>query len=80
MSTSTRSIFTTCSPTSEVIVISQDWTKSSFSAASGCVQVRTNGELIQVRDSKNPDEGELTYNQQEWAAFLAGVKAGEFDL
>lgn len=32
-----------------------------------------------VRDSKNPDSGTQFYTPGEWAAFLTGVKAGEFD-
>jgi hypothetical protein len=37
--------------------------------------------LVLVRHSR-PDgyRHQLTYNYAEWAAFLAGVKAGEFDL
>ncbi|HKY75229.1 MAG TPA: DUF397 domain-containing protein [Acidimicrobiia bacterium] len=36
--------------------------------------------LIRVRDSKDRDGGELTFNADEWEAFVRGVKAGEFDL
>ncbi len=56
------------------------WQKSSFSGQNGCVEAaQLNGGLIAVRDSKNPKAGHLVYNAQEWQAFLAGVRNGEFD-
>lgn len=36
--------------------------------------------LILLRDSKNPDDGTLAFDEPEWGAFLAGIKASEFDL
>jgi hypothetical protein len=32
-----------------------------------------------VRDSKNPTGAALMFTATEWAAFIAGVRAGEFD-
>jgi hypothetical protein len=32
-----------------------------------------------VRDSKDPDGNVLIYSREEWTAFLAAAKAGEFD-
>jgi hypothetical protein len=55
------------------------WRKSSLSGQNGCVEVAAAGQLIAVRDSKNPEGGHLMYNAQEWRAFLAGVRNGEFD-
>jgi hypothetical protein len=62
------------------------WVKSSFSNGNGgnnCVEVdRTPlGDLpwVCVRDSKDPGGPVLTFTQLEWAAFVKGVKAGEFD-
>ena len=37
------------------------------------------GELIAVRDSKDPDGPKLFFTQAEWDAFLNSVKAHEFD-
>ena len=58
--------------------------KSSFSPVPvippGCVEVGVRDGLIRVRDSKDRDGGELTFNGGEWDAFVRGVKAGEFDL
>jgi hypothetical protein len=55
--------------------------KSSFSTyLVACVEVGVRDGLIRVRDSKDRDRGELTFNADEWDAFVRGVKAGEFDL
>lgn len=32
-----------------------------------------------VRDSKHPDAGYLVFTRAEMAAWISGVKAGEFD-
>ena len=56
-----------------------DWRKSSFTNGNDCVTVGRYGDMIAVRDSKNPDGDTLRFTAGEWAAFLAGVKAGEFD-
>jgi hypothetical protein len=41
---------------------------------------RLPGGGAQVRDSKNPDGPVLTFTEAEVTAFLAGARAGEFDL
>lgn len=57
------------------------WRKSSRSGSNGqCVEVRDRGDAVDMRDSKNPQRSSLTFTPDEWAAFVAGVKAGEFDL
>jgi hypothetical protein len=56
------------------------WRKSSYSSANGqCVEVAHLDQEIAVRDSKNPGEATLVFSAGEWDAFVAGVKAGEFD-
>ena len=35
---------------------------------------------VAVRDSKDPDGPKLAFGLDEWLAFTAGVKAGEFFL
>jgi hypothetical protein len=55
--------------------------KSSFSTyLIAWVEIGVRDGLVRVRDSKDRDGGELTFNADEWDAFLRGVKAGEFDL
>jgi hypothetical protein len=58
-----------------------EWFKSTYSGGSddNCVEVAFIKDGVAVRDSKDPAGGVLTYTLPEWAAFLAGVKAGQFD-
>lgn len=59
------------------------WRKSSYSGSNGgaCIEVAAlPGGDLGVRDSKDPDGQKLAFAADEWAAFTAGVKAGEFDL
>jgi hypothetical protein len=57
------------------------WRKSSFSGSgNACVEVADlDGGARAVRDSKDPAGAHLTFTASEWAAFTAGVRAGEFD-
>jgi hypothetical protein len=45
-----------------------------------CVEVSSDDEGVGVRDSKNRTAPALRFTTAEWRAFVAGVKAGEFDL
>lgn len=94
------------------------WQRSSFCADGSCVEVRRNGDRVEVRDSKLGEESsianftpgqwstvlrmtkrfeletwdafaafavfgepdELVFNDAEKAAFVAGVRAGQFDV
>ncbi|GAA1795078.1 DUF397 domain-containing protein [Luedemannella flava] len=59
-----------------------DWRKSTRSGNQGdCVEVASAAghALVGVRDSKRPDAGELIFSTGSWGAFIAAVKAGEFD-
>ncbi|GAA4665362.1 DUF397 domain-containing protein [Streptomyces youssoufiensis] len=59
------------------------WTKSSYSDNGGdCVEVAANlaaHGTVPVRDSKNPHGPALAFDTSAWSAFVAGVKAGDFD-
>jgi len=62
--------------------IKQDWFKSSDSTgANNCLEARihTNG-TVDVRNSKTPEDGMVSFTPGEWTAFLSGAKRGEFDL
>lgn len=60
------------------------WRKSSFSggnsSGSGCVEVAflSDGDVA-LRDTKDRSLAPHRYTAREWAAFVAGVRAGEFD-
>ena len=67
----------------EVDLTGAVWHKSTRSGGNGgdCVEVAGNlPGIVAVRDTKDPDGGTLIFTHAEWAAFLAGVRAGEFDL
>lgn len=58
------------------------WRKSTHSGGNGgdCVEVAVNlPGIVAVRDTKDPDGVALTFSRAAWRAFLAGVRAGEFD-
>ena len=56
------------------------WRRSSRSGGGDCVEVAVVGDRVRVRDSKNPGGPVLPFTQDEWDAFVGGVKDGEFDL
>ena len=57
------------------------WRKSRLSNPSGsCVELaRLPGGEIAVRNSRHPGGPALVYQREEVAAFLTGVKNGDFD-
>lgn len=56
------------------------WRRSSACVNSGCVEYAFIGNGIGIRDSKQPNSPVLTFDRDEWIAFLAGVKQGECDF
>ena len=55
------------------------WIKASRSTAlTACIELAADGDLIALRNSRHP-EVEIHYTHAEIAAFLDGVKRGEFD-
>jgi hypothetical protein len=59
------------------------WRKSSFSGGNGsggCVEVAVlPGGEVAVRDTKDRGRAPHRHSGEAWQAFLAGVRAGEFD-
>jgi hypothetical protein len=54
---------------------------SSFCSYGSCVEVgRTDDGAVLVRDTKDRMQQALSFTDEEWSAFVAGVKAGEFDF
>lgn len=57
------------------------WITSRACNCSACVQVaHLPGGMVALRDSKDTAKPAHVFDRGEWAAFIAGVKAGEFDL
>ena len=54
---------------------------SSYCSFGNCVEVGRSPEgSVVVRDTKDGAQEALTFTDEEWTAFVAGVKAGEFDF
>ncbi|MGH3345323.1 MAG: DUF397 domain-containing protein [Carbonactinosporaceae bacterium] len=61
------------------------WHVSSYSSSTGgnCVEAGPLSDgtgRVAVRHSRRPSGEVIVYTRAEWQAFLAGVKAGEFDF
>jgi hypothetical protein len=55
--------------------------KSSFCNSGTCVEVAhlSTGDIA-LRDAKNPTVPPHVFTRDEWTAFVAGVRNGEFDF
>jgi Domain of unknown function (DUF397) len=60
--------------------MSKHWRTSSYSSGGNCVEVAIDVDQVAVRGSKDRAGPTLVFTAQEWVAFLAGVRDGEFDL
>ena len=58
------------------------WRKASISSYNGgCVEVAANlPDVIAVRDSKRPEGGAHIVSRAVFAAFVADLKAGRYDI
>ena len=61
--------------------MSPSWIKSSLSFANGnCVEVADLPDgTVGIRNSRDSDGPALRFTSDEWVAFLAGARRGEFD-
>lgn len=51
------------------------WTKSSYCGSGQCVEVANTGDLLAVRDSKDPDGPVLSFGHGAWRSFLADLSS-----
>jgi hypothetical protein len=55
------------------------WVKASRSTAGqSCVEMRRQGAVVEVRDSKDPHGPVLRFSGAQFAAWLDGADGGEF--
>jgi Domain of unknown function (DUF397). len=55
------------------------WRRSSRCEAGACVEVARIPSLVAIRSSVLGNDLVLVLTEPEWAAFVAGIKAGELD-
>jgi hypothetical protein len=55
------------------------WQRSSFCGTNACVEVANVDGMVLVRNSGERRPATV-FSRAEWAAFLAGVRAGEFEV
>lgn len=56
------------------------WRRSSQCDTGTCVEAAEIAGIVAIRDSKNPQGPILRFTKQEWIAFVAGVRDGEFEF
>jgi hypothetical protein len=57
------------------------WITARACNNSACVQIaHLPGGMVALRDSKDISKAPHVFDTEEWAAFVAGVKAGDFDV
>lgn len=55
------------------------WYMAERCESGACVQIGTLGESILIRSTIDPDGHWVALSRDEWQAFVAGVKGGDFD-
>ena len=55
------------------------WRVARGCDANSCVRVAAHDETIVIGDTKHPHGPVLSYDRAEWAAFVEGIRQGEFD-
>jgi hypothetical protein len=56
------------------------WIRSRACSTDGCVEVaHLDDGSVAIRDSKDLRKAAHVFDQQEWSAFVAGIKNGDFD-
>jgi hypothetical protein len=57
------------------------WVRSRACSSDGCVEVAHLADgSVAIRDSKDLRKAAHVFGRDEWSAFMAGAKNGEFDL
>jgi hypothetical protein len=56
------------------------WAKSPFSGGNGCVETRLADDKVQLRDSKSPADGVITFIPEAWVTVLANVREANYQF
>lgn len=56
-----------------------NWRTATRSSGGNCVEVASAAEMVAIRHSRRPDAELILYSRPEFAAFVDGVRKGEFD-
>ncbi|MEV0396004.1 DUF397 domain-containing protein [Polymorphospora rubra] len=64
---------------SQVLPVVGSWRKSSRCESHNCVEVARRSGEVAVRNSALPED-QVAFSAAVWQDFIAGVRAGEFDL
>jgi hypothetical protein len=56
-----------------------DWRVSRLCESGACVGVAREGEFVMIGNTSSPEAPVSRFTSQEWSAFVAGVKLGDFD-
>lgn len=62
-----------------VVSGSLDWRISRLCESGACVGVARQGEFVLIGNTSDPEALVSRFTSQEWRAFVAGVKLGDFD-
>lgn len=65
--------------TSPVVSGGVDWRVSRLCEGGACVGVTRQGEFVLIGNTNDPETPVSRFTSQEWGAFVAGVKLGDFD-
>jgi hypothetical protein len=66
---------------SNCVEVAAAWHKSAHSSSNAnCVEVAVTYPSVAVRDTKDRSGPVLVFNPEDWWAFTAAVRDGEFDL
>jgi predicted secreted Zn-dependent protease len=55
------------------------WRVARSCAGGSCVGVAARGDEILIRSTKRPGGPVVAYSREEWAAFVEGIRQGDFD-
>jgi hypothetical protein len=54
------------------------WRRSNRCDSGSCVEIATDGDRVLLRDSADPGGHVLIFTQDEWQAFVTGLKEADF--